>query len=349
MPTNLEIKKNASINHVAQLAGVSPKTVSRVINNEPNVTAKTREKVEEAIRLLGYSPSVSARALASKKSYCIGLFCTTPRGDYFSELQFGAVSVCQQRGYHLITSLIENYYTLRPDELHQYLRTILHNPKPDGILLPPPFCDDRVILQFLEDLGIICIRISPHPDALSGFFVHINEREAAYKMTQYLIELGHHRIAFVEGNKMHGTAVARSQGFFDALQTAGIEADPALIQPGDFHLVSGVNAGTRLLSLEDRPTAIFACNDEMAAGVTIAAHRRGLTIPDDISIVGFDDTPVAQLTWPALTTVRHPVGEMAAEATKLAIDNIQKLKTVQDIQLSYDLIFRESAGPAPTG
>ncbi len=340
--------RSVSIDDVAQSAGVSTKTVSRVINNEPNVTDKTKNAVLDAIKSLGYTPSISARSLASKRSYCISLLCWTTRSDYFSELQLAAMSACQARGYNLFALLIEDYHELTPRKLAARLLQLISRPRPDSVLLTPPFCDDATILEVLSDNDVPFVRISPFTHTFVSPYVAFDERRAARDITQYLIDLGHERIALIKGNPSHAAASARAQGYREALRDAGLAVDPSIILTGDFHFVSGLEAGSTLCALSDPPTAIFACNDEMAAGASVAAHRAGFDIPQDLSIVGFDDTAVAELTWPALTTIRQPLREMATEATLLAIDQKSSVAAgaaPEGVQLDYELIERESAAP----
>ncbi len=310
------IKPN--ISDVARAAGVSMKTVSRVINREANVREDTKALVHNAIEKLGYTPSISARALAGRKSYCVNLLCRTPRGDYFAEIQLGTLIICQSRGYHLVVSLLEDYESLSPSTLVDRLKGLMSQPRPDAVIAPPPFCDDPTVLEYLSGEGIRCVRISPFRDSSTGPSVFFDEEQAAYDMAKCLIDLGHERIAFIKGNPSHGSANARARGYERALNDAGLELDPAIVLTGDFHFLSGLNAAETLLQLKAPPTAIFASNDEMAAGATVAAHRVGLRIPEDVSIAGFDDSAVAQLTWPALTTVRQPLREMAMKAAEYA-------------------------------
>jgi len=334
----------ANIDDVARAAAVSTKTVSRVINNEPNVREQTRERVLKAIQALGYKPSLSARSLASKRNYCINLLCRTPRSDYFSDIQFGTLTVCQAHGYHLFVSLIDDYLDLSPKELRSRLKALLLEPRADSVIIPPPFCDDPLILEMLADEELPFVRISPFKHDFEGPYVSFNEEAAAYELTKYLVNLGHGRIGFIKGNPAHGAAAARQSGYENALRECGVEIDASIMLTGDFHFLSGLNAGMTLCGLSNRPTAIFASNDEMAAGVSVAAHRSGLDIPEDISIAGFDDTPIAELTWPTLTTIRQPLNEMAEAAALLAVNPNQKELLESARKLDYRLIVRESTG-----
>ena len=344
---NAERMSNRVINisDVATAAGVSMKTVSRVINHEPNVRAKTKIAVQEAIKELGYTPSIMARSLAGKKSFCINMLCRTPRSDYFTELQFGALHVCQERGYHLLVSLIEDYHEISTSEFIERLKALISQPRPDAVIAPPPFCDDPALIRFLAEEDIKCVRISPYCDFQDGPYVLFDEEQAAYDMTKYLIDLGHERIGFIKGNPSHGSAKLRANGYEKALRDFGLRYDPEIALTGDFHFESGLEIGHQMLSNSDRPTAIFASNDEMAAGAAVAAQKAGLRLPEDISIAGFDDTAVSRVTWPRLTTVRQPLREMAIEAADYAtrpliVDHTKPFK--KQTPKPYELIIRES-------
>lgn len=338
------MKPTPSIDDVARAAGVSTKTVSRVINREPNVTPSTRERVLNAIEALSYTPSVSARVLAGNRSYQITLFCSSPRSDYFADIQFAAMSVCQASGYRLMVTLLKDYPYKNEIEAEKTLAALIGRPFPDSILLPPPFCDDPHILTFLKGRNVPYVRISPKDDDDSPF-VSFNEEDAAFEITSHLIALGHEEIAFVRGDEGHSATTAREKGFRRAFAKNDLRVREDLIYPGTFLFPSGVEAGEKMFIGDAAPTAVFACNDEMAAGVSIAAHRAGLDIPDDVSIVGFDDSSVAQLTLPPLTTVKQPLERLAAIATEIAIGqhskhaDPEKETTTVD---SYDLIIRSS-------
>ena len=337
-----------SISDVAAEAGVSIKTVSRVLNREPNVRDETRQKVDAAIASLGYRPKLSARSLASGKSYCLALFCTTPRSEYFSLMQFGAVAEGQLHGHHIFVVLLDDHASLSRRELRTRVQSLLQTPMPDGVLLPPPFCDDPVILGVLDEASIPCARISPRGQERAGPYVCLDDERAAYDITKHLIDLGHRRIAHVQGDRNQIAALLREAGFRSAMRDAGLTLDESLIVTGNFHFPTGLAAGERLFSLpkDQWPTAIFSANDEMAAGVCTVVHRQGLDIPGDVSITGFDDTLIAELVWPPLTTIRQPIMDMAAAATRVLIDgNCGEYDEPVKIQLDYELVVRASTGP----
>jgi LacI family transcriptional regulator len=182
--------------------------------------------------------------------------------------------------------------------------------------------------------------------------VGTDDRHAAYDLTRHLIELGHQRIGFIEGNPRHRSSARRLQGYHDALEAHGLAHDPQLIVPGDYSYRSGLDAAERLIALEQRPTAIFACNDDMAAAAITVAHQRRINVPAEISICGFDDTPLASAIWPALTTIRQPIRDMSREAIGLLAMRFRQQDEGADgaigkVKLDYQLIRRQSDAVPP--
>jgi len=222
------------------------------------------------------------------------------------------------------------------------LETLVRKPYPDGIILIPPFCDRIPLLKFLQQKNIPYVRISPKDkDQILGPAAFFDEKQATDDLIQHVIENGHRRIALVKGNPSHGGTLARTLGYMSALERNNIPVDPMLVFQGDFLFPSGVAAGQQLLSLGNRPTAVFASNDEMAAGVSMAVHKAGLDVPIDVSIVGFDDNPIAQASWPPLTTIRQPLSELAVTAVNWLIEGERK-GNPRSASLSYELIKRDS-------
>lgn len=304
----------ATINDVARQAGVSIKTVSRVMNREPNVREETRAKVMAVAEALHYRPSQSARSLAGSRSFLIGLLFDNPSAAYVSDVQLGAVARCRESGRHLV---IEPVDTSAPD-LPRLVREACRALRLDGVILTPPVCDDARVLETLEALAMPYVRLAPQREPDRSACVSMDDRAAAAEMTRSLIALGHTDIGFIIGHPDHGASDQRRQGFVEAMATAGLAVRPERMVQGRFSFRSGFDAGEALLG-DDRPTAIFASNDDMALGVMAAAHRRGLDVPRDVSIAGFDDTPAAQSVWPLLSTVAQPIAAMAATAADLII------------------------------
>ncbi len=330
---------------MAEKAGVSIKTVSRVLNNEANVRADTRERVKAAVSSLGYRPNLSARSLAGSRSFLIGLCFDNPNPAYVSDAQIGAIGRCRESGYHL---LVEPFDALGSDPA-SVLEPMIYNVRVDGVILTPPVSDHTAVLAMLDASKTPYVRVSPERDREHGPSVYMDDYRAAYDMTVYLLGLGHRQIGFVRGHPDHGVSPRRYGGFAAAMADHGCVIDPDLVRQGYFTFQSGFAAAESLLSHSKRPTAIFAASDDMALGVMSVAARMGLTIPADLSVVGFDDNPAAKVVWPQLTTVRQPIAEMAAAAADLLISGDAKaaLEAGQPLSrmLDFEIILRQSCGP----
>jgi LacI family transcriptional regulator len=335
---------NTTIEDVAKRAKVSIKTVSRVINNEAHVREKTRLKVERAIQKLGYRPNVSARSLASTRSYLIGLLYDNHSASYLIEIQNGALRTSRAQGYDLV---IHPCHYEDP-QLVDSISSIIRSRAVDGLILTPPLSDMQPLLQSLDKADVAFALIAPANAADDDRSIYTNDQEACAEMTRYLASLGHRRIGFVIGHPDHGAVGNRYLGYRDGLKSSGMKFDRSLVQQGYNSFESGEKCGRRLLNREDRPTAIFAANDDMAAGVMKAAHEMGLSIPGDLSVAGFDDVPLARYIWPSLTTIRQPMDEMAVQATALLMNQIRG-NTDDEIEhtIPSTLVIRESTGPAP--
>jgi LacI family transcriptional regulator len=294
-----------SIHDVAALAQVSIKTVSRVVNKAPNVSAPLRERVENAIAELGYRPNQSARRLAGGRSFMIAYLYSNPAPAYTSGIQYGAAERCRDLGYHLVVEPISPGAEERFDVLERLVAAL----RPDGVMLVPPLADDEALLARLDELGLPCARIAGSIGQTT-FTIETPEREAGRMVADHLIALSHRRIGIITPPSSHRAALQRVEGFREGLTAAGLPIEPSLSVEGRFDFASGIEAGESLLSRADPPSAIFATNDDMALGVLTLAHRIGLRVPEDLSVVGFDDTPASRTSWPPLTTVRQPLKDM---------------------------------------
>jgi LacI family transcriptional regulator len=327
-----------NIKDVSEAAGVSIKTVSRVINNERYVRPATRDRVEQAMTALGFRPSAAARALAGGRSFQIALMCSNPGPYYLHGLIAGLRGPCSDQGVRLIV----HAYDLGSSELDADVRTMIRQLGPDGVILTPPIADHEPVLDALEQAGTPYVRISPGVQVDRSPAVSIDNEAAAREMTRALLQLGHRRIGFIVGHRAYAVSNQRLAGYLDALREAGVALDLELVQQGWFDFASGEQGADRLLSLPEPPTAIFAASDDMAAGVLACAHRRGLRVPDDLSIAGFDDTDLARLLWPPLATVRQPIKEMATEAAGLLFGRADPGLHV----MAHELVMRESTAKA---
>ncbi|MFN0022787.1 MAG: LacI family DNA-binding transcriptional regulator [Parvularculaceae bacterium] len=324
---------------VANSAGVSIKTVSRVINSEPRVTAGTREKVLRAIEDLGYQRNMFARGLRAEKSLVLGLLYENPQGDYPSDVLHGALTHCRESGYHLQVEV------LRGREMATQTVKFLTETRLDGALLTPPVCDNAMVLAALEKFEVPFVRISPNRPRPNECYIAIDDRAAAVALVDYLASLGHRRIGFIKGIRGHAATKLRHAGYRRALARCKIEYDPSLVVAGSFDFESGIAGAARLMTLADPPTAIFACNDETAAGALCWAHDRGVAVPDELSICGFDGGTISRVVWPALTTVRQPIRDLGMTAVRRLIDiNAGKNHAGAPLILPFDLVAGGSTG-----
>ncbi len=335
-----------TISDVAERAGVSIKTVSRVLNDEPNVKPKTRERVMAAVGALKYRPNISARSLATARPFLIALFFDNPSAGYLTEVQLGAITRCRAAGFHVTVEPIDS----RAKDLDQIIRPLIASLRVDGVILTPPVCDNPVVVQSLRETGTPYVRIAPDEDmdVQGAPLVRMDDERAAYEMTCHLIDLGHRRIAFIKGHPDHNAASMRLDGFVQAMRDRGAPIREDWIKQGYFSFRSGFDCAKTLLAGADRPTAIFASNDDMALGVMAMAYRRHFDVPQDLSIAGFDDTPAASVMWPQLTTVRQPIFDMGAAAAELIISGDAKRALSgharTSLVLDFRLMLRESTG-----
>lgn len=333
-----------TIDEVARHAGVSPMTVSRVINGHNRVRDSTRERVQRAVRELGYTPNLAASSLAAAQNTRVAVVYTDPSGAYLRELLVGLLRVASRTAIQLI---IDYWDELDPDTERKAARALAK--KVDGVILPPPLCESRVAVGELVRAGIPVVAIASgrHGDDVSC--VRIDDLRAAHDLTRHLIEQGHERIGFIKGRPDLSGSARRFEGFASALQEAGIAIDMRLVQPGDYTYRSGLAAAEKLLGLRKPPTAIVASNDDMAAAVVSVAHRRGLDVPRDLSIVGFDDSSAATTVWPELTTVNQPIAAMADTAINMLLRDIRKrgegTRVLSDHVVSHRLVIRDSVAP----
>lgn len=330
------------IEDVAAAAGVSMKTVSRVLNNEPNVRDEMRQRVMEAVEKLQYRPNLSARSLAGQRSYVIALVYNNPSRNYLMEIQSGMLEACRDNHYNLVLAPVGSAKQRKAEDL----KVVFEHFAPDGVVLIPPLTDDPAVLEFLEQHDVPFACIAPkHPHDRIG--VSMDETAAVLELMAGLIAQGHRRIAHIKGPPSHGACQWRFKGYRDALRKAGLDYDEGLVVQGAFSYESGIEAGNQLLDLKRPPTAIFAANDDMAAGVIRAACERGLAVPRDISVCGFDDTPIARHIYPALTTVRQPTSEMGRLATLQLLARIRTSEAGGMVHVEHEVVFREST-QAPT-
>lgn len=316
------------------------KTVSRVLNNEPNVRQETRNRVLRAVEDLKYKPNLSARSLAGQRSYVVALVCNNPSRNYLMEIQEGMLEACRANHYNLILAPVGSGTHRKAADI----KALFENFEPDGVVLIPPLTDDNTVLSYLEQNQVPFACIAPrNPQSRIG--VMMEETAAVRELMDSLIAMGHTRIGHIKGPPTHGACQWRYAGYRDALRNAGIDYSPELVASGEFSFESGMRGANMLLDLTDPPTAIFAANDDMAAGVIRVAGERGIAVPGELSVCGFDDTPIARHIYPALTTVRQPTSEMGRLATLELLERIRTPGAGRMASVEHTLLFRESTRP----
>jgi len=332
----------ATIDDVARVAGTSTKTVSRVLNNEPNVRESMRERVRAAMAALKYRPLASARSLATNRSFMIGLLYDNLSPSYIMEVQAGVLEACEAQHYSM---MVQPLVSAAADFVER-VEDILSRHRPDGLILTPPITDHSKLLDSLRRHDIPFASIAPrHPKGCIG--VMLDEREAAATMVEHLVTLGHRRIAHIMGDPKHGAGVWRLAGYRDGLRHAGLKETPGYMVQGRFSFESGVAAARQLLALKRRPSAIFAADDDMAVGTIWAAAEAGVSVPAELSICGFDDTMIAAQVWPPLTTVRQPVREMGRRATEELLRWVSGKGDATMVEVHYEMRIRASTAPPP--
>ncbi|MEM8816323.1 MAG: LacI family DNA-binding transcriptional regulator [Pseudomonadota bacterium] len=340
----------ATIKDVAKLAGVSFKTVSRVINGVSTVDAELHDRVQAAIKQLDYQPNLSARHLRGRPT-SIAFIYDNPNSHYVIELQKGILRECRERGYELVIHPCDS----ADESIYEELMRLARRVNVGGLILTPPLSEHETIVSALVADDIPFVRIisgSRPPDRLSPC-VYIDDQHAARDITSHLIDNGHHRIAFLGGDTEHRSSAERLEGYRSALRAKGMSFDPELVVDGRYSFQSGIDRTEQLLALADRPTAIFACNDEIAAGTLYAARMAGVAVPGELSIAGFEDSPFSRQTWPNMTTAHQSNVELATTAARLLIDAVNarhEKDGSKAVPASFGiqpvLIVRGSTGPA---
>ena len=335
---------------VAKSAGVSIKTVSRVVNNEPNVRQSTRDRVNKAIDKLKYRPDQSARNLASHRSHLIGLVYDDPAcyempsGGYILDLQQGALRASKAARCELLIHPCD----FRRKDVGTVLKTLIQQTRVAGLVVAAPLSNMPRIVRAIEETNTPLVRLSPGNHSKNERCVKTNDRNVSAEMTRYLAELGHERIAFITGDPDHKAVAHRFLGYKDGLADSGLKLSDRLVVAGDNSFGSGQSAAEKLLRRKRPPTAIFAANDDMAAGIIRVAQRRGVRIPEQLSVAGFDDIALARQIYPTLTTIRQPLTRMAEQAVAMLTQNhAENAEIPNTVCIPASIKIRESTGPAP--
>ena len=333
--------QRTTIDDVAARAGVSIKTVSRVMNDEAGVRDETRDRVREAMTALNYQPSLSARSLAGRRSHLIGLVYENPSANYVFDVQNGAMAKCRDAKLRLF---IQSCNDLDSDRIVEIL-AMVDQTHVDGLILTPPLSENHALIAVLDQRGLPFVRMAPDEFDHSSPAVEMDDEAAAREMTAHLLDLGHADVAFIAGHPDHHSSLLRLRGYRSERERRGLSRATERVERGFNSVESGIEAARRLLAGPDRPTAIFASNDDMAAGVVRVAHELGIEVPGGLSVAGFDDSQLASLVWPPLTTVRQPSYQMAYAAAEMLIDRLKGDPVPPLKQLRHEIVVRGSTGP----
>jgi LacI family transcriptional regulator len=333
-------KKRPTINDIARLAGVSKKTVSRVINQSPYVQKETRERIQAVIAEHGYAPDPQARGLAFRRSFLIGLVYDNPNPQYVVNMQLGLLDGMKGSGFELVVHPCDRG---SPTFLAD-LRSFVERQKLFGVVLTPSVSEDERAAALLSEIGCAYVRVASVSVDAPEKMIETRDRLGGQAAARHLADLGHARIAHISGPATFRSSHERRRGFEEGLAEKGLALEGRYAREGAYTFESGIACALDLLKLSPRPTAIFAGNDEMAAGVLQAARQLGLAVPGDLSVVGFDDFQIASRVWPALTSIRTPTREIGRLAAERLIGEEVEARAEQDRLPS--LVVRESTGPA---
>ena len=345
-------RQGVTIKHVAADAGVSLQTVSRVINDEPNVRPAMKERVQASIDKLGYVPSIAAQRMSGSRSYLIlaindreltiSDWQAREGRDWVDQMLFGGMLKSAEHGYRMLFELIDTHN----DHVERELGAAIAALQPDGVILTPPHSENPLITGFLARRHIPFARIGsvqPGPGIAMTMGDTINARTA----TQHLLDLGHKRIGFIAGPQEFGLANRRIAGWQTTMEAAGLDC-AGLCERGDFGFASGAAAARTLLDLPERPTAIIASSDQMSLATLEVAQERGLDVPRDLSLISFDNSPIVRFVNPALTAIDQPIAQTTARAVELLISARRDPAPERPVVVAGELIVRDSTGPAPS-
>lgn len=347
--TNRRKTKSTTLKDVAAICGVSYQTVSRVINNAPSVKTEVRQRVQAAVEELGYVPNLAARRMGGNRSYLIIAINDRARtldnwrvgrgNDWVDQMLYGAMMECEEHGYRMLFELVDTETCAATKQLERALSSL----KPDGVILTPPHNENQELADLLSRSGTPFARIgsSRHED---GINVLMDDKAAAKAAADHLINLGHRRIAFISGSPEYLASKLRLEGYREAMASEGLSIDPAWEQPGDFSFDAGKTAAKALFNTDNPPTAIIASNDEMAFAVLHVANGKNITVPDQLSVISFEDTPGVRFSVPPLTAIRQPTAAMSAHAARELIAAKGHLAEGADHLLAFELIVRETTG-----
>ena len=344
-------RQSVTIKHVAADAGVSLQTVSRVINNEANVRPEMKERVQASIDKLGYVPSIAAQRMSGSRSYLILALNDRERtiehwraregSDWIDQMLLGGMLKCAEYGYRLIFELVDTH----SDHVERELKGAIAALQPDGVVLTPPHGDNKLITGLLQKYKIPFVGIGSRESG--GLSITMGDHTHARMATEHLIGKGHRRIGFIAGAREYALSQWRKEGWLEAMREHDLDTE-GLCERGDFSFASGEVAARTLLERPNRPTAIIASNDQMAMAANKVAHDMGLTVPGDLSLISFDNTPVVRFIQPPLTAVDQPIAETVSQAVELLIKT-QRGEDLPPMPMTVkgSLVERQSVAPPP--
>ena len=330
-----------TLHDLAQVAGVDPSTVSRVLNDDQTLVIKdeTRQRILDAVEQLQYVPNAMARGLRRQRSQMIGLLVPDIANPFFPEIILGAERVFSEAGFRLLLGNTDE----DPEKERSYVELLRANVV-EGLMLATAFTQDETVEE-LSRLGVPFVLVNRAHEGTTNYVV-VNDRQATRSAVDYLIGIGHRRIAHVSGPLYTETGLARLRGYREGLRAAHIEYRDDYVVEGDFKETSGARAIERLWQLPDPPTALMAANDLLALGALDACRRMGVQVPEELSIIGFNDVPVASMVTPSLTTVRVPLLEMGMASARRLLDLLEGRGTPSaPIVLDTELVVRSSTAP----
>ena len=337
-------KSTITISDIADMAGVSKKTVSRVINNSPSVNEKTRTNIKKIIKDIGFVPNPQAQALAFRRSFLIALIFDNPSPQYIANIQRGILDALKDTRYQLVLhpcDRSEPYY-------HDKILSFVQQHNPFGLIFVPSVSEDLELSGKLKEKNCHFVRVASVDLKDPAVQIKTADAEGGKLAARHLAQLGHTRIAHIHGPELFMSTHERRAGFKTGLAEFGLKLDPSLTLEGAYTFDSGVECAIRILRDKNRPTAIFAGNDEMAVGIYFAARKAGLRIPEQLSVIGFDDTPMVARIWPAMTSVRSPIRDVGFDAANLLIESDKRDRTKDPKHpktVELNLIIRESTSP----
>jgi LacI family transcriptional regulator len=332
--------RKPTINDVATLAGVSKKTISRVINKSPLVNTVTRESIQFIIDEIGYRPDPQARGLALRRSYLVGLIYDNPNPQYVLNVQQGILDGLRGTDFELVVHPCDR----KSETFLEDARKFIELQKLYGVVVTPSVSEDGRLAEMLREVGCQYVRIASVALDLEERMIVTNDRVGAAQAGRHLGELGHKRVAMVTGRRSLRSARERREGFEEGLAEFGVELAPEYVAQGDYTFDSGLVRGAELIDLDPPPTAIFAANDEMAAGVMQSALVAGMKVPAELTVVGFDNFQTATRIWPRLTTVGSPIRKIGTLAARqLLAAAFDTSIEVEQNQTTPKLVRRESS------